>query len=237
MPAIVFSIPAFVLYSIQEGISRTITKLLNPYDCLNGVTWFVWCTIECYVIIWILHKTFSKGIYRIGVSAFISVLSMYLTKMDVHGHHIIFPFFISTALTSQFFVTLGEQAKDTLQKGIDIKVLLTISAIIVFAIFLIKPIPNDFFWNKYGTNWVYFVALGSTGSLCLIMILEKLPLRIQILEKIGALSLPILLIHPYLGMELSNFLNGVYLFIAVAVCSLIVSVLLEKYCPYVLGKI
>lgn len=235
-PAIAFSIPTFVLNSVQEGGFQTITKLVSPYDCLNGVTWFVWCTIECYVIIWILHKTVSKDIYRLGISASISALSFYLTKIDILGHHVILPLFISTALTSQFFVTIGELAKDSLQKGIDVKILIAIFAITIFAISLISPMPNDFFWNKYGTNWITLVVLGSTSSFCIISFLKKIPIRIQLLEKIGALSLPILLVHPFLGVLLSNIVDGVYQFLTVAICSLIVSVLIEKYWPYVLGK-
>ena len=191
IPAITFSIPAFVLCSIQGGISQTITKLVNPYHCLNGTTWFVWCTIECYVITWILHKMSSKPIYRVGISAFISVLSFYLTKMVILGHHVIFPLFISTALTSQFFVILGEQSRSTLQKGIEKKLLSAIFAITILSTFLVHPMPHDFRWNKFGTNWIGLVALGFTSSFCLISILGKIPVRIHVVEKIGALSLPI----------------------------------------------
>lgn len=59
-PLIVFSIPAFILNIIQDGIKDTFITIINPYKCMNGPSWFLVCTFWCYLLYWSINSLFHK---------------------------------------------------------------------------------------------------------------------------------------------------------------------------------
>ena len=113
VPWLAYSIPAFISLIMTYSGKEVLMKIVNPYGCIHGVSWFLICMFWCYVIYYFVHKYFGKNInYVFVVALLISLLGFYSGKVHIMGHRIVLPMFFSTSMTAVIFVVLGERLKD-----------------------------------------------------------------------------------------------------------------------------
>lgn len=108
IPYMVFSIPAFFLSLIHNGIFNTLKILVNPYRCINGFAWFLLCIFFCYVIYWSINRIFENNSrLRIIFSLMIAFITFHLSQCHIMGYRIVLPFFLSTSLECLVFIEIG----------------------------------------------------------------------------------------------------------------------------------
>ena len=108
LPLIVCSVPAVIISLCRNGISETIAVICNPYKNVNGVSWFLVCMFECYVLYWLVNKIVgTNATARLALCVALSLLGFYTSRMHVMGHRLVLPFYLSTAFTGLGFIGLG----------------------------------------------------------------------------------------------------------------------------------
>lgn len=202
IPYIFFSILAIAvkLASDYKSYNEIIKTIINPYDCINGPLWFLlslfWGNlIFCYV----LQKT-KRTLFRLFCFISISMVGFYLTKMTIYNHHIIFPLFLSTSMTSIIFIYIGFVYKKhiNLERNKFDVIYLVISISIYLFILLYWGNNNiEMIWNKYSLPYFPTVLGGISISLSLLYICKFLK-RVPIISHIGKYSLIVLSTHTIL---------------------------------------
>lgn len=107
---------------------------------------------------------------------------------------------------------------------------------IIVGLCVVIIIPSgiqDNYWNHYEDNWLKLLLVGAIESLALIQLCSYLPKQLAI---IGKLSLLILLIHPYIVLEISPLHLNIWLsYGIVTLTTILISFLLFKYLPQICG--
>lgn len=113
IPLLLWSLPMLFLKSLKMSWEEIIKLLLNPYQCVHGVGWFLWCTLWCYLIYNFIKLKLKGNFRNIGILCVaLSLASFYLSTIRLFGHRIILPFFVSTSLSCLMFLWLGEWLKN-----------------------------------------------------------------------------------------------------------------------------
>lgn len=107
---------------------------------------------------------------------------------------------------------------------------------IIVGLCVVIIIPSgiqDNYWNHYEDNWLKLLLVGAIESLALIQLCSYLPKQLAI---IGKLSLLILLIHPYIVLEISPLHLNIWLaYGIVTLTTILILFLLFKYLPQICG--
>lgn len=228
-PLLVFSLPAFLLGVFSNGLLPMLKKVVNPYEVTHGVSWFLICTLWCYVISYILHKYIRKDVLRILLMLVLSLGSYYLSATYIYGHRIVLPLFVSTALTAQGYLAMGELCKNIFKnKGEVVHVIIAICLISTFFVF--PSGKQDNYWNDFEDNWFKLISLATLQSYLIFTLCNYIPKMISIL---GRISILMLLIHPYF-IQIYETLNlQIWLhYVLVVVSTTALSCLVYKYMPY-----
>lgn len=108
VPHLIGSIPAFAVLLCNTGYYNTIKAVLNPYSCINPVSWFLVCMFFCYLVYWGINQIAGDKTYvRIILSFAISILGFYTSQINFLGVRLVLPFFISTSFTVMAFIEIG----------------------------------------------------------------------------------------------------------------------------------
>lgn len=112
LPFLLLSIPSFIQYAIQLPLVEIIKRILDPFNCMHGVGWFLVCMYWCYLLYYGIHRI-AKGKIRIKLvlSLLLSVVFFYLSTINpsfLLGHRIVLPLFVSTSLTCLPLICIGE---------------------------------------------------------------------------------------------------------------------------------
>lgn len=234
IPVLFYSIPAFVIKIFDSGIYETLLEIVNPYRCINGPSWFLWCTFWCYMIFYGLHrfsgcKKLSVGILSLGIS----LIGYYMPFMQIEGHKVVLPLFFSTAMTAQVFLFLGEQLRSFVLSDTKWYYAFCSVVLAIAGILWIEPKPSEWIWDSYGDSFLAIVFNGLFGSLAIINICRIIPSQIGF---VGKHSLLILLIHMYVTMVLKGFLSGWFLYFAVVLISCVIAGCCVRYFPRFSGQ-
>lgn len=144
VPWIILSFSAVILAS--TGVKGfEFERLYNPYLCVLGPCWFLICMFWSYIIFWFLTESVRK-IVRTNLNfwLFLSCIvvlsfSWSMNYISISGHRVLFPLFLSAALTCNIFVGIGHCFKEliintplySLKNGIVILVSLIICSFVV----------------------------------------------------------------------------------------------------------
>lgn len=186
IPYLFFSIPALIISLINNGLRATTLIIVNPYDCLLGNGWFVWCMLWCYIINFGIYKFCKKRKSWVIVSTIIvSLMGYYMNYIHIDGHRLVLPLYLSTAMTAMIFVLIGELTKECLfnAKKSYIYLLLNILVLLLLGMFL-HPQPANFCWNSYKESWLLLSINAVWGSFSIIYISRFLPRIIYYNRKI-----------------------------------------------------
>lgn len=109
IPFVIWSIPYFIYYLFTKSFLAFVKMWLNPYEIMNGPSWFLLCMFECYIIYYGIKKIEVE--YRGLLIMFLSIIGFYLGTYQLFGHHLKLPLFINTTLTVIPFIYLGDFVK------------------------------------------------------------------------------------------------------------------------------
>lgn len=247
IPYIVFSIPAFFLSLIHNGISNTLKILINPYRCINGFAWFLVCIFFCYVIYWSLNKIFENNSRLRIISSFvIAFVVFYLSQCHIMGHRIVLPFFLSTSLECLAFIETGCLLKLWLLSWSNasfadnykmILTMLIVTFLYCFDVFILYPNPMDMIWSDYDVPFYRLVIDGIIGTVFILIVCTLFKKLLYPIRWIGQYSLLILLLHGYI-LTLVHLIemNDCITYSLTVVLSTVLSLFIDKYIPAITGK-
>ena len=209
---------------------------LNPYEIMNGPSWFLLCMFECYIIYYGIKKIEVE--YRGLLIMLLSIIGFYLGTYQLFGHHLKLPLFINTTLTVIPFIYLGDLLRDRIlpeqKTGREIKLSVLLLFLFVMSLYNIGMIPIDMYWNDYKQNYPTFLFNSLVGILLIIGISKFIPTSLAV---VGRLSMLILVIHIYFYELLKMFFSHpIGLFVAVSALSIFTAWMIDKYIPYLSGK-
>ena len=236
IPFVIWSIPYFIYYLFTKSFLAFVKMWLNPYEIMNGPSWFLLCMFECYIIYYGIKKIEVE--YRGLLIVFLSIIGFYLGTYQLFGHHLKLPLFINTTLTVIPFIYLGDLLKDRIlpeqKTGREIKLSVLLLFLFVMSLYNIGMIPIDMYWNDYRQNYPTFLFNSLVGILLIIGISKFIPTSLAV---IGRLSMLILVIHIYFYELLKMFFSHpIVLFVAVSALSIFTAWMIDKYIPYLSGK-
>lgn len=115
LPFVLLSIPSFIQYAIQLPLRDFIKRIIDPFNCMHGVGWFLVCMFWCYLIYYGIHRM-AKGrmSVKLSISILISIFFYYVStwRPDVlGGHRVVLPLFLSTSFTCMVLISVGELLK------------------------------------------------------------------------------------------------------------------------------
>lgn len=243
IPLLLWSLPMLFLKSLKMSWEEIIKSLLNPYQCVHGVGWFLWCTLWCYLIYNFIKLKLKGNFRNIGILCVaLSLASFYLSTIRLFGHRIILPFFVSTSLSCLMFLWLGEWLKNRnlMQLFYSVRGFVKgifISIVVYGGANLLSYKSGEYISNYfYGQSFckVYgFAFVGSVSLLALSIAFSKLKLFSDLISFCGQHSLLVLMIHPYviyLGEIYFNKSN-LYFYILCVLISILLTYLVQKYLP------
>ena len=241
VPLIFCSIPALVISLYNHGWINTLKEIVNPYGCINPCSWFLVCIFFCYVIYWGINKIANSINQRIFCSLIVSLIGFYSSQFHIMGHRIVFPLFISTAMTMIFMIESGRLMKNMIVDknwggSLWMQALLIILFVLLTLIF--TPAPQNMIWSEYGTkNYVLYFALSFTGSTLILLLCYKMEYILKCISVFGRLSLLLLILHSYVHMILDTLVENVYSnYILTSILTLVIAYIIDKYMPIVTGK-
>lgn len=256
-------IPWILLAFIKGGFVAIIRHSMSYYTeyILNLFTgdnlWYFPCCIIAEILHFHILKIANGNVYKIVIISIAMVLAgLYISRFEM-SHYLSF----STALICQFYLFLGYIARNCsidILKWEDIKKLLPIAFLIyvgVSAINIIIP-PNsptkiamDVHHDAYYAGVILVLLSVITGLFILFVSAPKIKHYPQLLNFIGRNTIVFYIFHYDTLMPLELLINkiginilGGWLGVAITliwsilICS-IISMLLNKYFPYLVGKI
>lgn len=120
LPFLILSIPSFIQYALQLPIKDFVSRLLDPFNCMHGVGWFLICMFWCYLIYYGIHRLTKGNLkYKFIISLLLSASFFYISTLRpsvLSGHRLVLPLFISTSFTCTILICFGEILRDMLQK-------------------------------------------------------------------------------------------------------------------------
>lgn len=237
IPHFIFSIPA-IIFAIISYKSYSLKTIINPYLCINGSSWFLICTFICYILFHLINLSKNKT-YIILWGIIISLSGYYMNYIQIYGHRLILPFFISTAMFSIGFITIGYAFRNIFLNPNKYFIFYIISILANTILIHIWGCNGlEMVWNNYSQNYFIIITNAFLGSLTIIFIsnfISKIKFINTIIADIGKKSLIILLLHGYL-QHILTFNNSYISFILIIVSSYLLSRYIYKYMPSICGK-
>lgn len=121
LPFVILSVPSFIQYAYQLSFLDFLKRIIDPFNCIHGVGWFLVCMFWCYLIYYGIHRIAKGNIYRkLAISLIISVVFFYLSTWRPEfagGHRLVLPYFLSTSLTCMSLIAMGEILREQLKKS------------------------------------------------------------------------------------------------------------------------
>ena len=242
LPFVILSIPSYIQNAIQLPLSEFIQRVIDPFNCVHGVGWFLICMFWCYMIYYGIHRVANGKMYlKVLISLAVSFTFFYLSTLRppiLGGHRMVFPFFLSTSFTCMALVSAGELLKTVLLKDrCESRKLLVMSILSGGAILYFfgckggAMIVNDY----YGQPYILWLANSIIGSISIIEISKYLP---SFMAFFGKHSLLMLMVHPYVKRIVMLFTEPsvLRLLIVVAITTILVY-LFARYVPITEGKL
>ena len=120
LPFVILSIPSYIQYAVQLPLSEFFQRVIDPFNCVHRVGWFLVCMFWCYMIYYGIHRVAKGKMYlKVLISLAVSITFFYLSTLRppiLGGHRMVFPFFLSTSFTSMSLISAGELLKTFLLK-------------------------------------------------------------------------------------------------------------------------
>lgn len=121
-----------------------------------------------------------------------------MSKFSLFGHHIILPFFFSSAMTSLIFIYLGfifRKKLNLLDETPKDKYYFIIAlSIFILTQYTMGPNYIEMIWNKYTQSYIITIISGVSGSLSIIYLCKFIK-KVPIISYIGRYSLIALATH------------------------------------------
>ena len=241
LPFVILSIPSFIQYSVSLPLKDFIKIIIDPFNCMHGVGWFLVCMFWCYLIYYGIHRV-AKGriLVKLSICLFISVFFYYLSavRLDVvGGHRLVLPLFMSTSLTCIALIAVGDLLRNYLfLDKVKSRKILFISVMGSVCTFLFTFKGGEMIINYYyDQSYIFWFANSVVGSIAILEISKYLP---SFMTFFGKHSLLMLMVHPYVKRILLLFFEPtmISLIIIILVTSLFVYIL-AKYLPITEGKL
>ena len=242
LPFLLLSIPSFIQYAIQLSFTDFLKRIVDPFNCMHGVGWFLVCMFWCYLIYYAIHRVVKGKMYmKLILSLLVSILFYYLSTWRpeiLGGHRLVFPLFISTSFTCMSLIAIGELLRDYLLRNaalscnmLIISVLLGGGIILLFGCKGGAMIVNDY----YGQPYILWIVNSILGSMAILEISKYLP---SFMSFFGRHSLLMLMVHPYVKRILLIQLElSIITYVAIVIITTILVYALAKYLPITEGKI
>ncbi len=239
VPYMFFAVPAIIISLLSSGILETLKLMINPYQSINGMSWFLLCMFWCYLMYFLIYKFSGESkTCRILLSLCVSLAGFYMNYIRIFNHRLVLPFYASTAMTCMCFVSFGEMARPCILRPR--RLLTQISVTAVLAIFYLGGVkifdaqPLQMIWNTYCQPWLVLVLNALSGSCFFMSVAKILP---AVIAPFGKYSMLILLSHGYFIELLNIFRMSVYVeYLAVAILSLLFSCIIYRYFPLLAGR-
>lgn len=115
IPHLFFSVPALIIGLCNKPIIEIVKKIVNPYESINGSSWFLVCMFGCYIIFYVVNMV-SKGSRNknLLVCLFISIMGFYMNDINISGYRVVLPFYFSTSMTCMAFIAAGYYLRDVI---------------------------------------------------------------------------------------------------------------------------
>ena len=244
LPHVICSVPAVIISLFEAGLVSTGKKILNPYECINPVSWFLVSMFFSYLVYWIVNRISMQSMgKRIILALIVSLLGFYSSQyIHVSGHRLVFPFYVSTSLTSIGFIEMGRVLSRffTRERKTRYQILLLALSLLLFLLDVrfLKPATMAMKWNEYGTNWIFLMTNAFIGSLFVMQSCRLLESALSIFKNVGKLSLLILTLHMYVWLHLMLLFDGLYaVYVLTCILTFSLAWFIDKRFPVVTGRI
>lgn len=240
VPFFLLSIPSYIQSAITMPVKDFFLKLVNPYECVHGVGWFLICIFCCYLIYYGVKRITKNSDRKTAVLCIIvSVLNYYASTQRVMGYRILLPFFLSTSFTVLPFICIGDTLRGFIKKERSLATD-SISALILVSctfagVYLLQFRGGEYIVHLfYGQSWLKVFFLSIMGTVSILALSKLLP---RTMSYAGEHSLLLLMVHPYIIRVLNLFqLPPVAVFSITLVVTLILIGVLAHYFPVLEGK-
>lgn len=242
LPFLILSIPSFIQYFVSLPLKDFIKRIIDPFNCMHRVGWFLVCIFWCYLIYYGIHRV-SKGrmLVKLSISLFISIFFYYLSTVRlevVGGHRLVLPFFMSTAFTCIALVSVGDLLKNylLLDREKSRKTLFFSAMLGIVCTFLSTYKGGEMITNYYyEQSYILWFANSVLGCIAILEISKYLP---SFMTFFGKHSLLMLMVHPYVMRIVLLFFKPtmISLIIIISVTSLLVYIL-ARFLPITEGKL
>lgn len=253
VPLVLLSIPAY-LKTLISSPHAFLIGLLNPYNCIHGVGWFLLCMFWAYLIFYcIVLICGSRQWLRIVLSISLSCFFWYLATFHAFGHRLFAPWFITTSFVSTALIDAGYELKHVILKPHKQPVSSFFALVLALFVFwgvggtssLGYPGIIDYKSIAYncadwqGQSYIICTAFSLISSFSVLLLADRIPSFLaKPLRYIGEHSLLLLMVHPYIQMILTKFhMAGWLLYITVVVLSVLIIIPVSHYFPVLEGKI
>ena len=242
VPHFFFSIPAFIIQLSTKPLMDVVKRILNPYESINGNSWFLVCMFWCYLIYYFVHQIAKGDTNKVLIySLIISLIGFYMNEVSIMGHRLVLPFYFSTSMTCMGFIAIGERIRKwilTVPNKINTLWNILITGILFIGwggVFILGVYPMEMIWNKYHQPFFEILYVAVTGSLFVISISRLLPSFLSIL---GKNSLLLLVTHAYVIrlLTICGIEKGWILYSLVVVITTFLTVIINKLFPVLTGK-
>ena len=240
VPFFLLSIPSYILSAVTMPVKDFLLKLVNPYECVYGVGWFLICIFWCYLIYYGIRRITNNSDWKTAVVCItVSVLNYYASTQRVMGYRILLPMFLSTSLTVLPFICIGDTLRGFIKKERSVATECLSALVLVSCtctgIYLLQFRGGEYIVHQfYGQSWLTIFLLSVMGTASILVISKLLP---RTMRFAGEHSLLFLMVHPYIIRILQLFeLPPVAVFSATLVATLILIGVLSHYFPVLEGK-
>ena len=148
IPFLLLSVPSFVQYAITMPSREFVMKIINPFECVHGVGWFLVCIFWCYIVYYgILRIVNYNRVWAAIICILLSIVSFYASTQRIMGYRIMLPMFLSTTFTVLPFIIAGDVLKDWIKK-----LRLWWEDAIIASVFLATSLGGALYFTSEGVN-------------------------------------------------------------------------------------
>ena len=236
----------------------TIAGLLKAGS--SGVLWFLVCMFFASIFSQIIvtytekkkHRSFVLAAFMVITLVISMAMSFFHYKIMIHGATLGYPWSMDIVFLAMSFMIFGRLAVDMKQmipeelKWYHLLIFVALAAISLVGIMhKAEPGYPQMATGRVGNYIVFFVVACAvvTGVIGISRFLEKTGPLSALLVWLGQNSMGIFLIHRTLRSTLQGYYNAypsiwlfIILFVVFVVYSSIVTIIINKLCPYLFGK-
>ncbi len=253
VPFLFWWVLSYVLFYLGQALIPNFSDMTSAkgiFDCFtqkeyfNGPLWFLLALFFLQAICYFVERYIPSSIYKCTVYTLIGIVGCKLAFYEID-----LPLNIDVAFSATPFFVMGMLLRRySIIEHFEKNSVVAISIVVLYSLYLFCPVAIFMSVNRFGNSFPEVYGIGAALSMAYILLTklasEYLPMVSKILAYVGYNSLIVMCAHHLLyrpfkmllvRYSFGDFDGLILLVVSIGVSLLLVSVI-ERYCPFIIGK-